>query len=179
MRPHCRSLTCVVAAVLATVEHASSQSTQPSDSPQSRVTLTKLSEPTYPPLARQARIIGDVDLILAIRRDGSVESAVAVNGPPMLKQAALDSAQRSQFECVGCVEAATSYPLRYKFQITSRGYPKDCYDPTERQPPAEVDLLSHRVAVPAWVVGICDPAVRRVRSAKCLYLWRCGTGDEE
>jgi hypothetical protein len=56
---------------------------------------------------------------------------------------------------------------------------EDCCDPTEKQPPAEVDLLSHQVTVPAWVMGICDPAVRRVRSAKCLYLWRCGTGDED
>ncbi len=181
MKQRAAVLTLIVAAVClsAAVEHASAQSAQGSDALQSRVALTKLSEPTYPALARQARIMGDVDLILAIRRDGSVESAVVVGGPPMLKQAALDSAQRSRFECAGCVEAVTSYALKYKFQITSRGFPKDCYDPTEKQPPAEVDLISHQVTVPAWVMGICDPAVRRVRSAKCLYLWRCGTRDED
>src|SRR5712692_11252304 len=70
----------------------------------------KLSDPTYPRLAQQARITGDVDLMLTIQRDGSVESAVVVSGHPMLQQAALESAQRSQFECKGCGEAVTSYP---------------------------------------------------------------------
>jgi len=174
-------LVAALACLIAAVEPASAQSAPTSDGPQNGAVLTKLSDPTYPPLARQARIIGDVDLMLTIRRDGSVESAVVVCGHPILKQAALDSAQRSRFECVGCVEAVTSYALNYKFQITSRGYPKDCYEPTEKQPPAEVDRLRHQVTVSAWVMGICDPAGRilRVRSAKCLYLWKCGTRDEE
>ena len=181
MKPRYRSLMLILAAVClsAAVEHASAQSAQSSDAPQSGVALTKLSDPKYPPLARQARITGDVDLIITIRRDGSVESAAVVSGHPMLKQAALDSAQRSQFECGGCGEAVTSYALKYRFQITSRGYPKDC-NYTEKQPPAEVDLSHHQVTVSAWAMEICDPASRilKVRSAKCFYLWRCGTRYE-
>jgi len=99
----------------------------------------------------------------------------------MLKQAALDSAQRSQFECRACGEAGTSYALKYEFQIVPRDPPKglkDCETQEEKQPPAEVDVLRHQVTVSAGVMGICDPAVLRVRSAKCLYLWRCGTRDE-
>jgi TonB family protein len=162
----------VVAACLpAVVEHAWAQSPQSSDAGQVGVVLTKLADPTYPPLARQARIMGDVDLMLTIRLDGSVESGIVVSGHPMLKQAALDSAQQSQFECIGCVEAVTSYALKYKFQITSRGYPKDC-DYTEKQPPAEVDVSRHEVTVSAWALQICDPAstIFKIRSAKCLYL---------
>lgn len=174
----------LVAAVVcfaAAVERVSAQSAQRPDAPQGGVVLTKLSEPTYPPLARQARITGDVDLMLTIRRDGSVESAVVASGHPILKQAALDSAQRSQFECVGCVEAVTSYALKYRFQLVSRDPSKACDMQNEKQPPAEVDLSRHQVTVSSWATEICDPAGRifRVRSAKCLYLWRCGTRDED
>jgi len=181
MKHRFMSLMLVVAAVClsAALEHVLAQSAQSPDAPQSGVVLTTLSEPTYPPVANAAHITGDVDLMLTIRRDGSVESTVVVSGHPVLKQAALDSAQRSQFECRGCGEAVTAYAFKYKFQITSRGYPKDCYDPNEKQPSAEVDLSRHQVTVSAWVRGICDPAVLRVRSAKCLYLWRCGTRDED
>jgi TonB family protein len=181
MKQRLAPLTILAAAVclFSVVEHASGQSTQTHDALPNGAVLSKLFDPTYPRLAQQAHITGDVDLMLSIRRDGSVESAVVVSGHPILKQAALDSAQQSQFDCGGCVETA-SYALKYKFQITSRGYPNDC-DTTEKQPPAEVDDLRHQVTVSAWGVEICDPAGRivKVRSTKCLYLWRCGTRDED
>jgi TonB family protein len=180
MKSLCSSLMLAVAVLYLSpvIEHALAQSPQSSEAPQSGAVLTKLSDPMYPPLARQARIAGDVDLMLTIRRDGSVESAVVVSGHPMLKQAALDSARRSQFGCGGCSEAVTSYALKYKFQITSRGYPTDC-DYTEKPPPADVDLSRHQVTVYSWGMMICDPAAVRVRAAKCLYLWRCGTRVED
>jgi TonB family protein len=183
MKQRAALLTLIVAAAClsAAVEHAWAQSAHRSDVPQSAVALIKLYDPTYPPLARQARITGDVDLILTIRKDGSVESATVVSGHPMLKQAALDSAQRSQFECGGCGEAVASHAMKYKFQIIYREYPKDCDAPTEKQPPAEVDLSRHQVTVSAWAIAFCgDPASRilKIRSAKCLYLWRCSTRYE-
>ena len=181
MKDRCSSLMLVVAAVSlsAAVVRASAQNRE---APASGIVLTKLADPAYPPLARQARIIGDVDLMLAIRRDGIVESAVVVSGHPMLKQAALDSAQRSQFECRGCSEAVNSYALKYTFQITARDPPKDCNTyMEEKHLPAEVDVSRHQVTVSAWEMWTCDPAVRIVkfRSAKCLYLWRCGARDED
>jgi len=178
MKHHLASLMLIVA--VAALELVSAQSVQGPDAAPKGVVLAKLFEPTYPPLARQARITGDVDLMLTIRQDGTVESAVVVSGHPILKQAALDSAQRSQFECRGCDEAITSFALKYKFQITSRGYPKDCDTLDEKQPPSEVDPAHHQITVPAWAIGICDPASRilKVRSAKCLYLWRCSTRYE-
>lgn len=176
---HSLALIWIVLFFAAAVERGSSQTVQSPDALQGKVALTKLFEPIYPKLALQARIAGDVDLMLTIRRDGSVESAEFVSGHPMLKQAALDSAQRSQFECGGCGETVTSYPLKYRFQITSRGYPKDC-DYTEKQSPAEIDIALHQITVSGWAMGICDPASRifRVRSARCLYLWKCSTRYE-
>jgi outer membrane biosynthesis protein TonB len=54
---------------------------------------------------------GDVKLDLSIHRDGSVESADVVSGHAMLKQAALEGARRSQFECRGCNYRYRRIPL--------------------------------------------------------------------
>jgi|HubBroStandDraft_1064217.scaffolds.fasta_scaffold29664_2 TonB family protein len=106
--------------------------------------LTKLAPPVYPSLARQARITGDVKVQVLIRKDGSVESAEVINGHPILKQAALENAQRSQFECRGCSDQGISYALTHTFGLREHDR---CGDIIETQP---------------------------VRSLKCLYLWKCG-----
>jgi TonB family protein len=156
---------------------ASAQAVPSSEQPQAGLILTKLSPPVYPPLALQARIQGDVEVTVRTRQDGSVESAVIASGHPILAPAALESAKKSQFECHECIEAVTSYVLKYKFQIISRGYPKDCDYTEKQQPPAEIDIALHQITVAGWAIGICDPVntIFKVRSAKCLYLWKCST----
>jgi TonB family protein len=110
-----------------------------------QVVLVNLSPVVYPPLARQARIQGDVKVQLQVRADGSVASAEVISGHPMLKQAALESAQKSQFECHGCADETTSHVLTYTFGIRD-------------------DKNSQ--------INACT--IHRLRAAKCLYLWRCG-----
>jgi TonB family protein len=116
------------------------------------VVLNKLFPPAYPPLARQARITGDVKIQVTIRQDGSVASVEVISGHPLLKQAALDSVQKSTFECqswssgvyvVGCRDVVPSFTLTYTFGM--------------RDDPGDLDC-----------------SVTRARSRKCLYLWRCG-----
>jgi TonB family protein len=161
------------------VEYASARSHQNTAAQNNGAILTRLSQPLYPALARQARIQGDVDVTVNIRQDGSIESALVSAGHAMLAPAALESAKASQFECRGCSEVGASYALKYKFEIISRGYPKDCDSATEKQPIAEVDESGHQVTVPAWATLICDPADVKFRAAKCLYLWRCGVRVED
>ncbi len=48
-------------------------------------------KPVYPPLARQARIQGQVRISAILARDGSVTSMQLVSGHPLLVQAALDA----------------------------------------------------------------------------------------
>lgn len=120
---------------------------QPSQSAESQggtVVLTKLVPPMYPPLARQARISGDVKLRLIILPDGSVKSAEVLEGHPMLKQAALDSARRSQYECQQCGESGTLFLLTYTFGF---------FDDTR-------------------CGGVVTE--QRVRAPQCGYLWKCG-----
>lgn len=155
-----------------------------SDTKPGGVVLTELSRPSYPPLARQTRISGDVELMLSIRPDGSLESAVVISGHPLLAQTALDSAQHTRFECRKCSETVTSR-LVYTFQLVEPHScctpPKD--DPKDGQPgeqiPRVTQSLNH-VTVIDQTACICDGPpdggnARKVRSAKCLYLWRCGT----
>ena len=81
--------------------------------------LTKLFPPSYPPLAKQAWIAGDVMVAVRVRPDGSVESASVVSGHAMLGPAAAQSARKSEFECRGCREV-TPYSLVYTFAHTPK-----------------------------------------------------------
>jgi TonB family protein len=148
--------------------------------PQSGVGLSKLSPPAYPTLARRTRITGDVNLLVGLRRDGSIESAVIVRGHPLLQQAALESAQQSQFECRGCTETVTPFSLVYTFQLVAPdcravANPSSSDAQQDRRPLALVSQSHDHVTV-IDEGGFCDPGVRmkKVRSAKCLYLWKCG-----
>jgi TonB family protein len=149
-----------------------SEQTRPSaDAATTGVALTKLFPPIYPPLTRQARIAGDVKIEVSIRNDGSVESARVVEGHALLKDSALDSAKNSSFECRGCAQSETTYLLTYTFEIKSQG---DCCDGLDRS--AQISYSGDHIAVTAPAQCICDPveSFRRCRSAKCLYLWKCG-----
>jgi TonB family protein len=87
-------------------QNAPSQSTAGSDKAETGAVLVKLSTPEYPPLARMARIFGEVKVTVTIRKDGALESAEGT-GHPLLRKAALDSAGKSTFECRGCTKEAT------------------------------------------------------------------------
>lgn len=53
--------------------------------------LVKRSEPVYPQIAKEARVSGSVVIQATISKTGQVENARVVNGPTMLRQAALDA----------------------------------------------------------------------------------------
>jgi len=152
-----------------------------SDATKGEVILLTLSKPTFTPLARQANVEGEVIVEVAVRPDGSTEATV-VKGHPLLKQAALDSAMQSRFECRVCT-APLSYTLAYTFTRTSEG---SCCDgrgaPVKvEQGPQSYDERGRpqtRVTISAEKICLCDPSftlTKKVRSLKCLYLWKCST----
>jgi hypothetical protein len=143
--------------------------------------ITKLSPLTYPPLARQTRITGSVELKLEVRKDGSVASAAAVSGHPLLRQMALENAQQSQFACNDCSsEDVRSYGLVYTFELGPTSYctaePNKSGARPEQPYPRLTQSQGH-VTLVDQPVGTCDLAgtvtYSKVRSAKCLYLWKC------
>jgi protein TonB len=78
--------------------------------PPVRVTRTKVGgqvqeakiiarpNPVYPPLARQARIQGKVQLHAIIDKDGRVGELQVVSGHPLLVKAALDAVQNWRYQ---------------------------------------------------------------------------------
>src|SRR6202140_3466159 len=51
-------------------------------------------QPNYPPLARQARIQGDVILQAEISKEGAIENLRVISGHPMLAPAAIDAVKQ-------------------------------------------------------------------------------------
>ena len=154
----------------AVIQSIQEQSTDPNAS-QTTVILTKLVPLTYPPLARQARIQGEVEITVGVRKNGSVESAILTSGHPILAMAALQSAKNSEYECRSCSEAVTSYSLVYTFQL------EDTAPGQSRAIP--ITQLGNHVTVTdesptITVVNADPPSTFLRRSAKCLYLWKCG-----
>jgi protein TonB len=55
-------------------------------------------QPTYPPLAKQARIFGAVVLQAEISKDGSIQNLHVLSGHPMLVPAALEAVKRWKYK---------------------------------------------------------------------------------
>ena len=54
-------------------------------------------QPSYPPLARQARVHGAVELRAIISKAGTIENLVVVSGNPMLFQAAIEAVRQWRY----------------------------------------------------------------------------------
>ena len=140
--------------------------------------ILKLAPLTYPPLARQTRTSGDVELKLEVRPDGTVASAIAIGGHPLLLPAALENAQKSQFACEHCGEEAHFFRLVYTFgldQPNDESGKSQLLTSDPDHPNLRVTQTTGHVFVRDQTVCLCDPGPDpiKVRSARCLYLWKC------
>jgi TonB family protein len=117
------------------------------------VGVNKYVVPIYPPIARQARVQGDVVLKLKLRTDGEVDSIEAVSGHPMLKQAAINSLKQWRFVCIDCAFAQ-------KFeQQTTVSFKIRAAEPCENDGDVRYELrFPGYVSVETGPVTICDPA---------------------
>ena len=124
----------------------------------------------YPDLARLAHIAGSVEVEFTL----STENAVTIQkstGHPVLVAAAEEVIKSSRFRCSDC-ETQRAFAVIFNFTIAEH--------PCQRtMAPATVTLETiDRVSVIAEPVCTeeIDPVIRsrRARSARCLYLWRCG-----
>ena len=59
--------------------------------------VNKRVEPTYPPVARSARVSGSVIVEVTMDEQGNVTSARAISGHPLLQQAAVEAAKGWKF----------------------------------------------------------------------------------
>ena len=143
-------------------------------------------EPVYPSVARLAGIEGDVKFQLSIRPDGQVESVTTLSGPPELVQAARESVQQARFRCRGCREGNITYLISYTFRVQGTADPCCCTSGHPGPAPDRVERdftsMQGHVTLTASPVCVCPDKcalerarkLSRFRSAKCLYLWKCG-----
>jgi TonB family protein len=143
-------------------------------SPPSSPSLTaiKLEPPVYPPIAIAARVFGDVDLRITLTADGTPGDVQVESGPQMLKQAAVDSATRSRFRLAPGDQARQSYQLVYTFALDKAA---QCGQERDKSYP-HIHYEANTISITEQPVPTCDPIVERtrVRSVKCLFLWKCG-----
>ncbi len=156
----------------------SARDTPSSEAPQQRVVLSQLSPPIYPHSAIAMGASGDVEVVLRLRQDGSIESAEALSGHPLLKAAALDSARQSKFECHGCKKAITPYSVLYTFGFVTThrcGSQEKAAkgEPLTEQKARIVQSGSH-ITILTEPYCLYDPVEVKTRSVKCLFLWHCG-----
>jgi len=174
-------VSCLIILVLIPFPTAASAQSGASAETHPRIVLAQLHDPVYPQLARLAHVDGDVELTLKLKQSGVIESVDAISGSPLLQQAAKDSAMQSQFECDGCTAASVPYTLVYTFQL-GPAEPCDSGSPNSKNA-KEVESFpkvtheGNRVVLVDWAVSTCDAVGElhyRVRSSKCLYIWKCG-----
>lgn len=79
----------------------------------SDISVQRYEVPKYPPIARTARVEGDVVLQLKLAPNGDVVDAKVLSGPPMLHQASLDAVKKWRFYCRSC-----KYGQAFEHQIT-------------------------------------------------------------
>lgn len=150
--------------------------------PETGAVLVKLHQPLFPPLANQAGISGDVELNITVQESGTVGSVAVISGHPLLTPAAMESIAKSQFECSGCTQPAT-YSMTYSFvagDLLRDGCTEGTADSQSlRRSHEQVSFADHHVTIVGPFVALCPSGpygpIPKVRSAKCLYLWRCRT----
>lgn len=152
------------------------------DSPREneRVTLVKLADAYYPPLAREARVIGTVEVILNLRPDGSVVSSDAISGHPLLRETAEAIARASEFKCDRCA-GETEHHVFIVFQLLAGECCGEQIPGIRAHDVNAPQVTDHpsgtRVVIQAEPGCICDPASTvgwiMVRSPRCLWLWKC------
>ena len=84
--------------------------------------LAHFVSPQYPPLARQGKISGQVNLKLTVAKNGTVANVLA-DGEPLLAQPAKVVVREWKFE-EGPQEHTVTVTFHYRLSDTPREYPK-------------------------------------------------------
>ncbi len=141
------------------------------------VSVVKAEPPQYPPLAHSANLPGDVKVAFTIKPDGSIASFKVVSGNPLLSPAVLNSARTAQFACNECL-SPQEFVVVYRFRINAKiidccagSFQKIEY-PSEPPTPGQIVITTE--AEPFCTCCTAGTLSKRPRTAKCLYLWRCG-----
>ena len=131
--------------------------------------------PVYSGPARMAYRDAHVTIEVETRSDGKVEIQRS-QGPVGLLEAALDSLKTSKIVCENCNGKMGIFSIVYDFRVIIRPGSDPC---SEADPNAiAATVAGNHVSVtgkPPCIIADWIP-LRKVRSIRCLYLWRCAPG---
>lgn len=132
--------------------------------------------PVYSALARMTYRDAHVTIEVRIRSDGAVEIQKS-QGPTGLLEAALDSLKTSKIVCENCNGKMGIFSIVYEFRVIEHPGSDPC---SEADPNAIVASIvaGNHVSVtgkPPCITVDWIP-MRKARSIRCLYLWRCAPG---
>ena len=129
----------------------------------------KFQTPEYPRNAQIAHIQGNIVLKFLLQPGNGIVVVKESTGHPLLLPAALESLKKSQLNCSDCGQQSQIFTVVFDFVVASH----DCKD-SEVPTHVTMDSPSH-ITVLAQSICTSDPVVyyRRIRSIRCLYLWKC------
>jgi hypothetical protein len=172
-----------ILAVLAAFGNSQAQGTMAINAgAKAEAVLTNLAPAVYPRLARQAGLSGEVELRIEVRQDGSIASTTVITGHPLLVQAAVDSAEHSTYPCLGCSDPGSAIRITYTFELRQANCADEIASRRQWETPPRLEHAGNTVTISTygacsdhWPLGPDYAKPHRTRSAKCLWLWNCGS----
>lgn len=127
--------------------------------------------PIFPQEGRMIRLQGHVIVQLTIQADGKV-SIQKKMGHPLLMRAVEESLRTSSFKCENCSDSSP-VTVVYDFKIA-----ENCGGPGPEQKSEFID--PEHISIVTKPICISGPKAtyKKVRGARCLYLWRCALRPE-
>jgi TonB family protein len=127
----CATNACIATLVYAQSAGVGTQSVQPVatnlGSALQASAITRV-QPTYPPLAKAARVTGSVVVEVVVDEQGNVASALALTGHPLLKDAATSAARGWRFTPTGVNGSAVRVVGTITFNFALGDKPQDTTD---------------------------------------------------
>lgn len=133
--------------------------------------------PQYPQMARVANIDGPVTVKFVFGANGSIEVKES-SGHPILVQAAIESLKASKLVCDGCGQNEPEFSVVFDFKFAGE---ESQNSELNNSSGAALDSPNHVTIITTVFterLAITDPrgiVTKRVRSVRCLYLWKCAT----
>lgn len=130
--------------------------------------------PEYPRNTQLAHIEGKV-VVKFVLQQGNAIGIQEQTGHVLLVPAAIQSLKMSRLECVHCDEQAQTFTVVFDFRVASH----NCDDP-EVPTQAILESPTH-VTIVSQAVCTSDPVAHyiKMRSIRCLFLWRCAMRPQE
>lgn len=131
--------------------------------------------PQYPQMALIAAIQGEARIEVAFKDDGTIADVKEVSGHPILLFAAKENLRQAKLVCENCV-AGSSFVVVYDFvRLINVPGMDPCDHAAAPLPNPVVNSPTHITiyGTPGCIEPRCCPPPQRVRSLRCLYLWKC------